>query len=268
MRSAQQSLLQGIVRMLCVFGSMSGAAQAALTCSAGASNTVGGFMCTESVTFGPARTDLANAVLVIDKFSSFAAAGFVQTLTGVSWQVSAMLNYTGTVSNPSPSPQSFTIHETTTVTFAPGIGAPASFLLGGLSPIADSGLLSFALAGGGSTAFNSAPNSSKLTGSTANVAGYSGGGTFLALASTTTALSLTGGVGNVSLNTQTVVTPLFELTYTFQTSVVPEVPTFALMLLGLAGIVVCRRRQTVQANGRCVRRDRHQSTGSHGVRLP
>ena len=61
------------------------AAEAALACEAGSNNSVGTFTCTETVTFGPQRTDFSNAALTFDRFVSRAAPGFTETLTSVTF---------------------------------------------------------------------------------------------------------------------------------------------------------------------------------------
>ena len=76
-----------------------GNAQSALVCSGGASNTAGTFTCTETVSFGPVKTDLSGAVLTLDKFATFAAAGFSQNLTAVDWSVRSSLGASGTLTN-------------------------------------------------------------------------------------------------------------------------------------------------------------------------
>lgn len=220
-----------------------GGAQAALICSAGSSNTAGTFTCTESVSFGPVKTDLSGAVLVLDKFATFAAAGFTQNLTAVDWSVRSSLNASGTLTNNSSSTQRFTFNETEALTFSAGAGAPASFLPSGLVSGAGSGLIPFTLAQGASANYGFNLSTATVGGGAASVAGYGGGGTFQALVSTTTDVVINGGGGNISLNAQTFVTPQISLTYTFQTAAVPESPSAVLMTLGLAGLAIAARRR-------------------------
>ena len=220
-----------------------GGAQAALVCSGGASNTAGTFTCNETVTFGPVKTDLSGAVLTLDKFTNFAAAGFSQNLTAVGWSVSSSLSASGTLTNNSSSTQKFTFNETEALTFSAGVGAPASFLPGGLVSGAGSGLIPFTLAQGASANYGFNLSTATVGGGAASVAGYGGGGTFQALVSTMTDVVVNGGGGNISLNAQTFITPQLTLTYTFQTAAVPESSSAVLMILGLAGLAMAARRR-------------------------
>src|SRR4051812_3083338 len=75
-----------------------GAANAALSCSAGAGNNVGSWTCNETVSAGFILTP-ANANLVLDQWLSNASAGFTQTLKSVKWTVSERLTGVGSVTN-------------------------------------------------------------------------------------------------------------------------------------------------------------------------
>jgi hypothetical protein len=219
-----------------------GGAQAALTCSAGADSTLGSFICTESVSFGPASTDFIGAVLTLDKWTPFAAAGFTQTLTGVSWSLLGQATISGTVKNNAVSTQNFALGETVTFGFAPGSGAPAGFLPV-VEFVAATATQSYSnITPGATVSFGPFTPSNSGSGSSASLAGFTGPGTFGALVSTSTGLSITGG-GNLVVDLSAAASPQVSLTYSFVTSAVPEAPSAALLALGLAGMGLLLRRK-------------------------
>lgn len=226
---------------------ISGTAQGALLCTAGSGSSAGTFTCSETITFGPARTDFTNAVLTIDKWTSGASAGFTETLTSVAFSLGGRVVSIGSLTNQSASAQTFTFGESESFSFAAGIGAPPGFVTSvatGSAAITVTNLAPGATAPLAVTTFL-APSLFTTT----NLTGFTGPGTFQVLASSLTGETISGGGGNISQLLSTSATPLVDITYTFQTatvSAVPEPGEWALMGLGLSmlGMFVRRRQRT------------------------
>jgi hypothetical protein len=212
---------------------MPNAAKAALVCGVGS--------CTETVIFGPSLTDLNNVALSLDKV----VLGAGQTLADVQVSFSWLFNSTGNLTNTSATTQSFSFSETTQFTLTAGLGAPASFLT---APLVNSGstpLVPFTLAPGASGLFSESltlgPSSTTIT---TGLADFLGPGTFNAQASTLTGETFIGGGGNIAAALTTTAAPSITITYDF-TRGVPEPSTWAMMILGFAGLgfMAYRRKQ-------------------------
>ncbi len=247
MISTFRSATRTIALAAAVVAGSSGSAYAALTCAGGASNTVGTFTCTETVSFIASNIDVSSAPLTLDKWSSFASAGFTQTLTGVNWSVGAQVESTANFNNLTAATISnFSITNNSSVLFSAGATAPATFLVGGLTSTrsATTSLQTLNPGSGFTLIYGPAPTTT-LTGQAANLTGYGGAGTFQALVSTSTA-EFPSNAGITMSNRTFSTTPGLTLTYTFQTAAVPEAPSVVLMGLGLAGLVaVARQRRRV-----------------------
>ena len=223
--------------------SFSGSASAALSCSAGSGNTVGTWTCNEVVLFGPAQTDLTNAVLTLDKWTSGAAAGFTESLLSASWSLQGAIHSAGTLTNQTAMFQSFSFTESESFSFAAGAGAPATFLPAPSVASATSTSLPFVLASGASVPLALDLAVGPVTATSNNVIGFTGPGTFQALVSTMTGFTLAGGGGNIGVSLATTGTPEVKLTYTFATvSAVPEPSGISLMGAGLGLIFFVVRR--------------------------
>ena len=222
----------------------SSSASAALSCSAGSGNTVGTWTCFEVVTFGPAQTDLTNAALTLDRWTSGAAAGFTESLLSASWVLEGTIHSVGSLTNESASTQSFSFTESESFSFAAGAGAPATFLPAPSVVSATSSSLPFLLAAGASAPLALNLSIGPLTATTNNVSGFTGPGTFQALVSTVTGFTVVGGGGNIGVNIATTATPKVTLTYTFATvSPVPEASEISLLGAGLVLMMVTVRRR-------------------------
>jgi hypothetical protein len=223
-------------------------ANAALVCSGGASGS-----CTETVTFGPQAVDLSNVILSLDKFVPFIAN---QTLVDVKVSVGGTFNSSGTVSNLGTSAKTFSLLESTDFTFAAGVGAPANFLIGGAEFSADSAPQPFTLASGASTLIspiNLSLGSFNFAPITTGLAGFTGPGTFQALASTFTGYTIFGGGGDIGTDLISVASPTVTITYDYNvTSGVPEPATWAMMIIGFAGLGFMAYRQPSKQTLRAV----------------
>ena len=200
------------------------AANASLVCGAGS--------CTETVSFG-GLTDLNNAILTLDKFTPAAN----QTLVDVSVSFNGSFFSNGSLTNTSPSTQTFHFTESTDFTFTAGAGAPPSFLTTPFDISGNSGSLPFTLASGVSApvgiSFSLPTGSLEIT---SGLGGFIGPGTFQTLASTLTDENFVGGGGNISASLVSGATPIVTITYDFTVSSVPEPSTWAMVLLGFAGV--------------------------------
>ena len=212
------------------------AANASLVCGAGS--------CTETVSFG-GPTDLNNAVLTLDKFTPAAN----QTLVDVNVSFNGSFFSSGSLTNSSPSTQTFHFSENTDFTFTAGAGAPPSFLTTPFDISGNSGLLPFTLASGASAPVGisfSLPMGSLPT-ITSDLGGFIGPGMFQTLVSTLTDEEFVGGGGNISASLFSGATPIVTITYDFTVnSGVPEPSTWAMVLLGFTGVgfMAYRRRKS------------------------
>jgi len=235
------------------FGLLHSAANAALVCTPG--NIVGTGTCTETVTFGPALTDLSNQTLTLDKWISNASPGFVETLLGVSFTFGGNISSSGTLTNNAAGPETFNFSIGTDFKFSAGAGAPANFLPSPLDATGTIGPVAITnLSPGGSVPFSgNIPLTPATLAVVGSLAGFLGPGTFNALVSTLTGETVQGGGGNIAFNGSTLATPQIDLTYTFEiagpngsTPIPGALPLFATGL-GALGLFGWRRKQKTAA---------------------
>ena len=203
-----------------------GVANAALVC--------GATSCTETVLNGPQVTDLTNFVLTIDKAPTLAN----ETLSQVQFFFSSGYHSTGTLTNTNDITQTIKFSESVDFTLDPGANAPAVFLASHLDIPITTPKQTFVLASGASADFVISPTVFDTEVYTTGLAGFSGAGTYEALVSTLSGSTISGS-GNIrTSNFDTTATPGFTIEYDYVASVggVPEASTWAMFLIGFAGI--------------------------------
>jgi hypothetical protein len=218
--------LSTAVGLVAVSG-MPTAANAALTCVIGS--------CTESDTL-TGLTDFNNTITV-DKT---AAVSFGETLTSVTVSFNgSTFTSSGTLKNTSVTAQTFTFGQSEAFTFTAGAGAPSSLLTVPLTVTGNFATPTITLSPGVTI---SVTDNLSLSGSlapiTTNLSQFEGAGTFQVDISTLTGETFTGGGGNISATLVSSASPDVTITYSYSpvTSAVPEPTTWAMMLLGFAGV--------------------------------
>jgi len=194
-------------------------AHAALVCTPG--NIVGAGNCAELVSISPTATDIdpPGVSLIIDKWQSNAAAGFVETLTSVEFVLNATLSSSGSITNNTNQKRSYVITNTSDFTVSAGAGAPSNFLASPLIFTLDTGLTVSNVLGHSTVSFSKSANAPAQDSGliTTSLGEYTGPGTFAALLSTSTDTGLTGGGGNLVFSLTTLASADISVTYNFDT---------------------------------------------------
>jgi hypothetical protein len=218
--------LSTAIGLIAVSG-MPTAANASLFCTIGS--------CTESDTL-TGLTDF-NSSIPVDKT---AAVSFGETLTSVTVNFNgSTFTSTGTIQNTSATAQTFTFGQSEAITFTAGAGAPSSLLTVPFTVTGSFTTPSITLLPGATTPFtDSLSFSGSLAPITTNLTQFEGAGTFPVAISTLTGETFTGGGGNIIATLASSATAEVTITYNYSpvTSAVPEPTTWAMMLLGFAGI--------------------------------
>ena len=228
-----------------LFAVMPEAAQAGLICSAG--NILGAGSCVETVTTGPGATEFTNAPIGLDKWSSNAQVGFVETLTDAQFVFTGTLFVNGSaMNNGSPgSVASFTVTFPETFTFAAGAGAPSNFLSSNQQLSSVLGFTNVNVAAQTSTSLSGSVSVTSLPlVITTGLAQYIGAGTFQTLLSTLTGTTINGGGGLITVNSANTVSGQVNVVYHFNNAVLvstPEPASIFLLMSGLTGLGALRR---------------------------
>jgi PEP-CTERM motif len=217
--------LSTVIGLVAVSG-MPTAANAALSCVIGS--------CTET-DLVTGLTDF-NSSIAVDKT---AAVSFGETLTSVTVNFDgSSFTSSGTIKNTAGSSQTFTFGQSETLTFTAGAGAPSSLLT---APLIETGSIttpSITLAAGATTPFTNNLNfSGSLAPITTNLSQFEGAGTFQVDISTLTSETFNGGGGNIIATLTSDATAGVTITYNYSpVTAVPEPTTWAMMLIGFAGV--------------------------------
>jgi hypothetical protein len=244
--------LAAVLGAASIVGSTS-TSRAALVCTPG--NIVGPGSCTETVTFGPTTAGIVNVPLTIDKWVSNASAGFTETLSAANFSFGGSFGISPNVTGLGPGSGTINFDIAASLLYGPGSGAPPNFLNPTLNPTSGTpSMISVTLASGQSINFSSTITVTPATLGpiTTGLGGYIGPGTFAALVTSLSSVSISSsGTGGISLSLSTIDAAEIDVTYDFTTTSIATPIPAALPLfatgLGALGLLGWRRKRKTTA---------------------